>query len=311
MNAMKKPLLAILLILSFALSQAALAEAQTKTSYTLALQGPTWDHSTITVLIVAAYNESWWNPAYLNASLHAISEWNQALFYFASNYSDFAYLSRFRMTALLSNSTSEGFDAYISWIDQFGNVTCEAGLSRTTYMPTSYVIGKNEIILSAHDCRGNVLSETDEQNVALHELGHCLGLGHSNYTDDLMYYAYSLGDSIRAISTLDAVGVGTVFRWMANSQEYSAENQGEPIKSVSLASAEYEYQPISEKDIPPQSPLEKVRSFFDDFIQVFSQPEDWAVIIILAALAMAAYLTIARVRKVRKNSKKFERAFDN
>jgi hypothetical protein len=66
---MKKPLLAILLILSFALSQAALAEAQTKTSYTLALQGPTWDHSTITVLIVAAYNESWWNPAYLNASL--------------------------------------------------------------------------------------------------------------------------------------------------------------------------------------------------------------------------------------------------
>jgi hypothetical protein len=300
---MKKQLLAVLLILGLSLSQAALAGAQTETSYTLDLQGSTWDHSTITVLIVAAYNESWWNPAYLNASLHAISEWNQALSYFASNHSDFAYLSRLRMTALVSNSTIEGFDAYISWIEQFGNVTCEAGLTRTAYMPTSNIIITSQITLSANDCRGNVLSQTDEQNVALHELGHCLGLGHSNYTDDLMYYAYSLGGSIRAISTLDAFGVGTVFRWMANSQEYSAENQGQPIDSVSLASSEYEYQPISEKDLPPQSTLEKVSNFFDDFVQFFSQPEGWAVIIVLAALAMIAYLTIARIRKGRKVSK--------
>jgi predicted Zn-dependent protease len=266
----------------------------------LALQGSTWDHSNITILIVPAYDKSWWNPGYLNSSLHAISEWNGALSYFALNHSDFAYLSKLRMTAQVSNSTIEGFDAYISWIEQFENVTCEAGLSRTTYLPTTNVITKNEITLSAYDCRGNVLSETDEQNVALHELGHCLGLGHANYTDDLMYYAYSLGGSVRAISTLDTYGVGTVFRWMAYSQEYSPDNQGQPVYSVSLTPSGYEYQPISDTDLPPQqSTLEKVGNFFDDFVQFVLQPEV-LVLIILAFSASIGYLAISRIRRKSK-----------
>jgi hypothetical protein len=263
----------------------------------LALQGSTWDHSNITILIVPAYDKSWWNPGYLNSSLHAISEWNGALSYFASNHSDFAYLSKLRMSAQVSNSTSEGFDAYISWIEQFDNVTCEAGLSRTTYLPSTNIITKNEITLSAYDCNGNILSETDEQNVALHELGHCLGLDHANYTDDLMYYAYSLGSSVRAISTLDAYGVGTVFRWMAYSQEYSSDNQGQPVYSVSLTSSEYEYQPISDTDLPPQTTLEKVGTFFDDFVQFVLQPEVLVFIILTISALVVGYLALSRIRK--------------
>jgi hypothetical protein len=204
------------------------------------------------------------------------------------------------MTAQVSNSTEKGFDAYISWIEQFGNDTCEAGLSRTTYTPTTNVITNNEITLSAYDCRNNIQSETDEQNVALHELGHCLGLGHANYTDDLMYYAYSLGSSVRAISTLDTYGVGTVFRWMANLQEYSSDNQGPPIYSVSLTSSEYGYQPISVTDLPPQqSTREKVGNFFDDFVQFVLQPEV-LVLIILTVSALVGYLTISRIRRKSK-----------
>jgi hypothetical protein len=203
------------------------------------------------------------------------------------------------MTAQVSNSTERGFDAYISWIEQFGNDTCEAGLSRTTYMPTTNLITRNEITLSAYDCRGNILSETDEQNVALHELGHCLGLGHANYTDDLMYYAYTLGGSVRPISTLDAYGVGTVFRWMAYSQEYSSDNQGQTVYSVSLTSNEYGYQPISDTDLPPQSTLEKVGNFFDDFVQFVLQPEV-LVLIILAFSALTGYLAISQIRRKTK-----------
>jgi hypothetical protein len=161
------------------------------------------------------------------------------------------------------------------------------------------LITNNEITLSAYDCRGNILSETDEQNVALHELGHCLGLGHANYTNDLMYYAYSLGGSVRAISTLDTYGVGTVFRWMAHSQEYNSDNQGQPIYSVSLTSNEYEYQPISDTDLPPQSTLEKVGNFLDDFAQFVLQPEV-LVLIILAFSALVGYLTISRIRRKTK-----------
>ena len=295
-NTSRKSFLSILFVLSLSFSTLATTEAQLKSVYTLALQGSTWDHSSITILIVPAYDEPWWKPSYLNASLRAISEWNNALSYFASNHSDFAYLSKLRMSARVSNLTSEGFDAYISWIEQFGNVTCEAGLSRTTYLPTTKVITKNEITLSAYDCNGNVLSETDEQNVALHELGHCFGLGHANYTDDLMYYSYSLGGSVRAISALDAYGVGMVFRWMAYSQEYSSDNRGQPVYSVSLNSSQYEYQPISDTDLPPQSTLEKVGSFFDDVVQFVLQPEVLVLIIIVVS-ALVGYLAISSIRR--------------
>ena len=58
------------------------------------------------------------------------------------------------------------------------------------------------------------------QNVALHELGHSLGLGHSNYTGDLMYAVYTMGiHRLKSISTLDVYGVATLFAWETNSTD--------------------------------------------------------------------------------------------
>jgi hypothetical protein len=196
----------------------------------------------------------------------------------------------------VSNSTSGNFDTSISWIEQFGNETCEAGLTRTTYWSTN-VITSSTITLSAYDCRGNILNEVDMQNVVLHELGHCWGLGHANYTDDLMYFAYSLNSPVRAISTLDAYGVGTVFRWMAQLQDYNADNQGDPIYSVTLPSSiEYQYLPISANNIPAQSALAQVQIYLNGFLQFIVQPEV-LIFVVLAAAALVAYSTISRSRR--------------
>jgi len=292
----KKEIFVLFLVLSLSLSELVLVEAQTQQEYVLALQGPTWDHSTITVLIVPRYDQPWWNPDYLNSTLRAISQWNEAISYFATNHSDFAYLSRLRLAPEVSNVTIGGFDAYVSWIEQFGNETCEAGLTRTTYT-SSNVITNSTITFSALDCIGNVLSEVDMQNVALHELGHCWGLGHANFTGDLMYYSYTLGSSVKAISTLDVYGVGTVFRWMANSEVFDPVNQWSPIYSVTLpASIEYAYIPISENNIPPQSTIGQLNSFLDDFTQFILQPEV-LTLLLLAVSAVAAYVTISRIRR--------------
>lgn len=154
--------------------------------------------------------------------------------------------------------------------------------------------------ISAYDCRGNVLSEADSQNVAIHELGHVLGLGHSNYTDDLMYYAYTLGSPVRAISTLDTYGVGTVFRWMASSLEFDRANQGSPIYSVTLPpEIAYEDLPISEKNLPPQSPLEQIITYFSYIPNIIATLEFWLLMGFFTIAVVSIYLLGRRARKRR------------
>ena len=81
----------------------------------LELQQSTWDHSTLQVLIVTEENESWWKPVYADSTLRAINIWNSAFRNFASNYSDFEYLSRLNMVATLSDVEKTGFDVYVYW----------------------------------------------------------------------------------------------------------------------------------------------------------------------------------------------------
>ena len=293
----KKTIIAFFLVFTLSLSTLAVVNAQKEPEYVLAIGDRVWDHSVITVLVVPSSDEPWWNPSYLNASLHAIDQWNEAISFFASNHSDFAYLSRLRMAPQVSNSQIKGFDAYISWTERFGNVTCEAGLT-TTWYTSSNIIINSTITLSAYDCSGNILREADVQNVALHELGHGLGLGHANFSGDTMYYAYALNSLIRGISTLDVYGVGTVFRWMVYSQEYDPVNQGSPIHSVTLPpNIDYEYLPISEKNVPPQSTIDQIRGFIDDFAQ-YILPVG-LILVLLVVAGVSAYVIITRMRKKR------------
>ncbi|MGE5637335.1 MAG: matrixin family metalloprotease [Chloroflexota bacterium] len=271
-------------------------EAQTQTTYSLDLQGPAWNHSTINILINPQSDKSWWNPDYLDATLRAIDEWNSALSYFASNRSDFVYLSNVKMTYTISNSMDEPFDTILSWIEQFGNETCEAGLTRTSY-DSSGLIFNTTLTMSAYDCRGNILNDIDMQNVALHELGHVLGLGHANSTSDLMYFAYTLGNPVRSVSTLDTYGVGVVFRWLAKSTEFNQDNQGDQISSVNLPSdIAYEALPIPINDIPPQSALGPAQMYFVDFLQFILQPVILTSIL-LAVAALLIYSIVARGRR--------------
>ena len=242
------------LILTTCFASNGRVQGQSADKYSVDLQGFVWDHSKITALLVTPNGESWWNPSDLNPTLRAIGQWNEAITTFSSNYSENSYLSSLRIQPTVSNVSQPGFDLYVSWAEfPLNNSTNEIGVSQI--FPNSHRgIVKCTTTLATHQSHGNSFNEVDLQNTALHELGHDLGLGHSNYTGDLMYYLYTLGSPGEDVSTLDVYGVASLFSWEKSASTiYPISNWLTVNSAVLPADIPYRGLPVSAENMPPQT----------------------------------------------------------
>jgi hypothetical protein len=278
-------------------------QGQSQDTYSLQLQGFVWNHSTLNALVVTADNESWWNPSYLNTTLRAIGQWDDAIAAFASNYSDFSYLYSLRIQPTVSNITRPGFDIYINWTDSaLSNSSDVSGLTQL-YPSYRKTIINSTTTLAVQTNHGNSLNEEDLQNVALHELGHVLGVGHSNYTGDLMYSTYSIGSSAKAVSSLDVYGVATLFVWELNSTGFYPVSDWLDVNSVILPS-EIAYQglPVSPENASPQSLANNSAiQFLILMFAVLIHPEILAIVIVVALIIVI----ITLIPKKKKALKEF------
>lgn len=62
---------------------------------------------------------------------------------------------------------------------------CTANMYKTTHLGTRIISGK--IYISRKSFKNRVMSNTEVYTIMLHEIGHSLGLGHSNNIKSLMY----------------------------------------------------------------------------------------------------------------------------
>ena len=228
--------------------------AQNSNAYSLQLQGPVWDHTTLRALVITADNESWWSNTDLKTAVRAIGQWNDAITAFAANYSEFSYLSNLNIQTSISNISKSGFDIYVKWTESpLSNTTDELGVSQISADYRSTIINCT-VNLAAHTNHGDSLNEVDLQDVALHELGHSLGLGHSNNTGDLMYAYYTIGSGPKDVSTLDAYGVATLFAWDQNVISFYPIDGWLKENSVVLPSdISYKGLPVSPENAAPQT----------------------------------------------------------
>jgi len=291
-------LLLATLLLTSSIAAVNQAQTQNQSNYFLEIQGIAWDQTTINILVITPNNESWWSPIYANSALRAIGQWNDALQNFAANYSDYTYLYNLKLQPTVSNVSVTGFDIYLNWTDSpLKKSSNEIALETSTILDNAII--DCYISLAAHTNHGDALTDGDMQNIALHELGHSLGLGHSNYTGDVMYPVYTLLSPSKYVSTLDVYGVATTFAWMSNAVSFYPVNQWLQNTPVTLPpNILYKNLPVSTQNSAPQTlannpVIETLTLMFDILIH----PEILAIVIVFIVILIIIAIVSSKRKK--------------
>lgn len=280
-------------LLSLLLLLPPLVNAQ-QSNYTIELGQSTWNKATLKVLVFVNETEVWWQSFFPNMTINAVQQWNDAFRYFADNYPAYNYLANLQLTTTVSNTTLPGYDIYvvfdpnvlISGVDALGETLVESYINRTIKLATVTLSAKSQVV----DLTAQVYRDT-----TAHELGHALGLGHCNRTDDLMYPYQDIIASGYAISTLDLFGVALLFGWM----------QGETVQALPGAAAlpskiEYTYAPVN-NPAPTSIADNPVVRFL---VVIFLDPIILALAIVMIIVLIILGITLRQRAKWRREQRK-------
>lgn len=151
-----------------------------------------WDHSPITVYIDNKSVPEHYSPTYYTQIEKALKYWENG-----GN-------GKLKYTPVFELTDSENADIRIRWVENLENVegapSGVAGYALPTVANNRYV--RVEIVLEVGNYKGRSWNQYGDEtmlSIAKHELGHALGLGHSNDKGDIMYPEYELRDNINPI----------------------------------------------------------------------------------------------------------------
>ncbi|NLF87926.1 matrixin family metalloprotease [Candidatus Bathyarchaeota archaeon] len=248
-----------------------------------------WNKTVLSVLLITDEGQSWWQAYFPNMTVRAVQQWNDALSYFAEKYPQYSYLANVELITSLSNVSLPEFDIYIAFspnvlisgVDALGETLVESSSNGTIKVANITLSAKSEVV---------DITKQDYRDTTVHELGHALGLGHSNSSEDLMYPYNDIFSSDYAISTLDLYGTAVLF-------EPTNTSEAKPPAFVVLPSEiAYTYAPVN---YPAPTTIED--NPIVKFLAVLAlNPITLLLMVVLVAVIMMLVAVIVRRRKHRR-----------
>ena len=178
--------------------------------------GLSWRKTALTVQIVQASFVP--SADYYTAVENAFAAWDQALASFGSQYG-YPYLSQFSFSTSIVSAASTGYDITVEFTSATAVAGGEIGEALISYIGGTILSVKITLYLYVSGI--GTLSPTDIYNIALHEIGHALGLNHAAQSTttngpEVMYPYYSFPGYAMSPTTLDAYALSEVYAWLSS-----------------------------------------------------------------------------------------------
>lgn len=193
-----------------------------KEEYNIKISGLAWDFiddPVINILIIPNPNLSGWKDSNIDDVKEAFNDWIYCIQLFTHEYG-YHYLENIKFEIDVSKENTvikDNYDIIVNWINQIdskGAAGAAVMLSNSDNRITKATITLPISVIK--DGKHYILSDIDVTNIATDEIGHSLGLGHSNFKGDVLYGFYDFPQEEYCHSTLDIYGLAIIYQYLNN-----------------------------------------------------------------------------------------------